>query len=299
MHLPVKTVIDLERCVGCGSCVAVCPRQTLALVDGKARVVGDTSLYCDHCAAVCPEGAIRVDALAAADMDLATVGPGRAAGVAPADLVALMRKRRSCRNYKPAPVERALLDDLIRIGVSAPSGTNSQRWSFSVLPDRPAVLRLAHAVADFFRLVDRIAAQPAARLISRFSRSDPLGMYWREYHESVAEALDDFERTGRDHLFHGAPAAILVGMRPGASCPKEDALLAAGQICLAAEAIGLGTCLVGFAVEAIRHDPRIKRRLDLPKDEAILAVVALGHPAVRYQRPAGRLPVPIRTIEGE
>jgi len=296
MRLPVTTVIDQSLCIGCGSCVAVCPKQTLALVGGKARVVGDESLQCDHCAAVCPQGAIRVGGLAPDALALTRIGPGRAEAVAPADLVQLMRRRRSCRNFTDEPVERDLLDDLIRIGASAPSGTNCQLWSFSVLPDRAALMKLAEGVADFFRLVDRLAAQAAARLLSRLWRSDPLGTYWREYHRSVSEALEDFERRGRDRLFHGAPAAILVGMRPGASCPREDALLAAGQICLAAEALGLGTCLVGFAVEAIRRDPRIKRRLGLPADEAIWAVVAVGHPALRYARPAGRRPVPIRTL---
>jgi len=128
---------------------------------------------------------------------------------------------------------------------------------------------------------------PAARLFSRLFLKDRLGFYRRRYHDQVRDALRQFEETGRDRLFHGATAAIVIATRPGASCPREDALLAAQNIAPAARAMGIGSCLIGFAVEAMRRDPSIPRALDIPADEAVHAVVALG-------RPAGRKPVSIR-----
>jgi nitroreductase/Pyruvate/2-oxoacid:ferredoxin oxidoreductase delta subunit len=292
MQNEVTTVIDTELCVGCGSCVEVCPARTLSLVDGKARVTGDRSLQCDHCAAVCPEGAIAVGAVDPGATRLATVenrpgwighGEYDAAG-----LVQLMRSRRSCRSYTDEPVAPEVLDDLVKIGAVAPSGTNSQLWTFNVLPDRPSVERLAGEVADFFRYLNALSEKRAARLVSQLIGNDVLGEYYREYHDTVAEALAEWDEQGVDRLFHGAPAAILIGMRRGASCPGEDALLASQNILLAAHAMGLGTCLIGFAVEAMKRRPPIKLALGIPSKERIYAVIALGHPAERYARLAGR-----------
>ena len=58
-----------------------------------------------------------------------------------------------------------------------------------------------------------------------------------------------------------------------------------------AEALELGTCLIGYVVEAARRDPSINRLLDLDMNYRIHSVVALGHPAVKWMRPVGRKPV--------
>jgi hypothetical protein len=58
--------------------------------------------------------------------------------------------------------------------------------------------------------------------------------------------------------------------------------------------MGVGTCLIGFAVEAMRRDRSIQRALGIPDNETVHAVIALGQPAVTYLRPAGRKPVNIR-----
>ena len=118
--------------------------------------------------------------------------------------------------------------------------------------------------------------------------------YYRDYFESVRTALEAYRRSGRDRLFHGAPALVLVGSRPGASCPAEDALLATQNILLAAHAMGLGTCLIGFAVAVMEKDPRLAAFCGIPKTEKVHAVIALGYPDETYSRPAGRRPVKIR-----
>jgi nitroreductase len=208
-----------------------------------------------------------------------------------ASLVRLMRSRRSCRNFTDQLVNRAMLEDLVRIGTTAPSGTNSQGWTFTILDQREAVISFGSHVAAFFRKLNNLAANPLLRLASRLFARDRLGSYYRKYYQTIAQGLHEWQEEGRDRLFHGATAVMLIGGRDDAGCPAEDALLATQNILLAAHAMGLGTCLIGFAVEAIRHDPALKGRLAIPAGESIFSVIALGHPAEKYQQVCGRKPV--------
>ncbi len=293
-----KPRLNKDRCTGCGLCLAVCPSDVLVLEDGKISLAREGCFGCDHCAAVCPTGAIEIDAVSPENLSLATIETGGRwlpfGEFDTALLVRLLYSRRSCRCFTEEPVDRSILEDLARIGTMAPSGTNCQPWNFTIVPDRAALLDFGRLIGGFYERLNRLAANPAARIFPRLFMKDKLGHYYRRYHDQVQEALRQFDETGRDRLFHGAAAAVLIGTEPGASCPREDALLAAQNIALAAHAMGIGTCLIGFAVEAMRRDHSIQHSLGIPETEDIHAVIALGKPAVTYLRPAGRKPAKIR-----
>lgn len=301
MSEKITTSIDPEKCTGCGLCLAVCPDQTLSLAGNLATVTGARCLQCGHCAAVCPVGAIEVGAITpdslrfnSFELDRRWLKWGK---FDTGELVRLMASRRSCRNYQDRPVALELLEDLVKIGTTAPSGTNSQKWTFTILTRRDQVERLAARVGAFFRKLNRLAANPLLRGWSRLFSKDALGIYYRRYYESVQRGLATSEEEGRDLLFHGATAVILVGSEEGASCPAEDALLATQNILLGAHAMGLGSCLIGFAVSAMQYDPAIKDILAIPRPERIYAVIALGYPNEHYQRLTGRRPLQPRFPE--
>jgi thioredoxin reductase len=126
--------IDVEACIGCGSCVAACPEDgVLALVDGVARVVqGSRCVGHGRCAEVCPVAAVKVglgDLALRADIPLVS---SRLESSVPGVFIAgelggfslirnavaqgrhaLVEIARELRSSRPAPLRRGLVDVLI------------------------------------------------------------------------------------------------------------------------------------------------------------------------------------------
>lgn len=292
-------IIDKAKCTGCGICAVNCPYRAIILDDGTAVYSLNSCFLCGQCQAVCPEDAVELPGLPR-DLGLATIEElyeaeisGKISG---SELVSLMRSRRSCRKYRDKVVARETLSDLVKIGTTAPSGTNSQGWNFVILPSREDLILFGGMVGDYYRKLNRLAKNPFLRAVLKIVGGDSLGRYYRNYYQSVNEALREWDEEGKDRLFHGAVAAILVTGKKDASCPAEDALLATQNILLAAQTMGLGSCLIGFAVQALRSTPMIRRKMQVPDDEEVFSVIVLGYPAVTYFRPTVRRVVVPRII---
>jgi nitroreductase len=251
--------------------------------------------------AICPEGAITVAAIDDSMSRFVSFQPDRKwlpyGEFDTAQLVRLMASRRSCRNFLDKPVAQSILEDLVKIGCTAPSGTNCQLWTFTVLPTREAVMVLGKGVRGFYVKLNSMAKNPWLRIFMKLIGKPELDRYYRAYYEFVKEGMAEFDRSGIDRLFHGAPSAIVVGSKAGATLPKEDSMLAAQNILLAAHSMGLGSCLTGMVVEAMKNDQKLQKLIGIPPEEKVYAVIALGHPNECYNLQAGRKKAVIRVFE--
>jgi NAD-dependent dihydropyrimidine dehydrogenase PreA subunit len=59
----VTLKLDEQKCVGCGTCLAVCPHAVLSPENGRVRIANrDACMECGACAQNCPTQALRVKA---------------------------------------------------------------------------------------------------------------------------------------------------------------------------------------------------------------------------------------------
>lgn len=54
-------MIDKNKCIGCGTCVAICPVEAISFTsDGKAQIDKTKCIRCGACMASCPVEAIEI-----------------------------------------------------------------------------------------------------------------------------------------------------------------------------------------------------------------------------------------------
>ena len=62
------------------------------------------------------------------------------------DVVDAIRKRRAVRNYTDRPIPQETLDRMLRLALSAPTGSGAQAWSLLVVQDADRRARVADLV---------------------------------------------------------------------------------------------------------------------------------------------------------
>lgn len=198
------------------------------------------------------------------------------------DYEKLAYDRRSIRGYRPDPVPKDVIDDIISIAKQAPSSMNTQPWHFHVVTGAPLeLIREGNT--------ERMMAGAAP---DREIRShDGYQGEHRERQKVVAGQL--FESMGidwgdkelrRDWAMRGfrqfdAPVSI-VGTIDRDLEHSIVAYFDLGQIVyglvLAAWDRGLGTVING---QGISQSSVVRAHANIPDDQIIVITVAMGYPA--------------------
>ena len=120
--------VDESKCIGCSLCVDDCPNNLLYLESGKAHSRKSGCIECGHCFAVCPQHAIQMN-----NYDFEDVPATPMTDIDSERLLSAMKSRRSVRQFKNIPVEKEKLDQILEAGRYAPTGSNAQNVSFTIL----------------------------------------------------------------------------------------------------------------------------------------------------------------------
>lgn len=154
--------------------------------------------------------------------------------------IELVKRRTSCRSYKPDPVPREYIERMLEAARHAPSACNKQPWRFAVVIDPELRGRLARNGVLPGLSSDWIAGAPV--LVA-------LGM----------------ECAVLTHRF--AP------LFSGVDYPWIDLGIAGEHFVLQAEELGLGTCWVGWI-----RPRRVRKLVGWPRHIRPAALITLGYP---------------------
>jgi nitroreductase len=189
--------------------------------------------------------------------------------------------RRSIRGYKPDPVPRALIEEILAIAMRAPTSMNTQPWNFYVITGEP---------------LDRIRAGTTERMVAgvpqsrEFRQGNPFDGVHRERQIGVAKQLfaamgiaRDDAAMRQDWVLRGfrqfdAPVCVIITydkVLDGSDDTPFDCGGVANALVNAAWSRGLGTVINS---QGIMQSPVVREHAGIADDQIIMKSIALGWP---------------------
>ena len=196
------------------------------------------------------------------------------------EIIEAVRTRKSIRGYKPRPVSKDILKQILDAATRSPSSRNTQPWEFAVITGQ-VFERIRQGTAE----AQRSGKKPNPNIIysdtaeGRFKQYqlDCLYQIW----DSMGIARGDKEaRTKWAKLrvsYFGAPAAIIIFAESFLDVLETqfDIGLLTQTICLTALQYGLGTCIMRAPLD---YPEVIRKFTDIPTSKRIVISIAIGYP---------------------
>jgi len=219
----------------------------------------------------------------------------KAVPITPDDFMQLVRRRRSHRNFKKKPVEREALETLIEASRYSPTGSNVQSVEIIVVQDPDYIKKLSDLAVDFFDESIKAAEAQAEKMKAageELPEDFKAALATLQSRKTFVEA----KSLGFDPIFHKAPAVMIFHSISPTSTPKDNCVIAAQTVTLAAMTLGLESCYIGLFESAANAYPPLIAELALPKNHQVLSVLILGYPRMKYLRTVDRKPIPVQWL---
>jgi len=200
------------------------------------------------------------------------------------ELSEAIRRRQSIRAFKPDPVSKETLREILELAVRAPSWGNTQPWEFIVAAgEKLNEIKAAYLENDTREQASELP-RPAGFEQPYDNRRRAVGMKMFEIRgigREDKEKRQQWFRSGTK-LF-GAPATIYV-LTSRTQCfrsgtldpwPIFDCGAVVNNIMLLAADRGLGTIA---QVQAVQYPDILRAKLNIPESKLIVVGVAIGYP---------------------
>jgi nitroreductase len=239
----------------------------------------------------CPKGAITVTGRRLRPEDAVELPPEDRRATAD-QLDGLLLARRSVRHFSPEEVDRPVLDRLLEITSTAPMGVPPSDVGILVFHGREKVRQFVADAMGVFRRQLKVFSPLVLTLMRPFYKKADYQMV-RDFVRPVYRSyLADWER-GKDRFCYGSPLVLL--FHQDGMADQGDSYVAATYAMLAAESLGLGSCMLGMTV-GLGYDKRFRAKYGIPVGDKIGLALTIGHPVARFRRGVRRRLASVRFV---
>lgn len=211
--------IDQESCIKCGKCVRVCPsdiftQERAGETIGLVRV--ESCIVCGHCVDVCPTGSVSHSEFPPEKTH--TIDYSQMP--TPEQVMLLIKSRRSNRTLTSRPVPKEMLDKIVEAAHSAPTATNSQSLSFTVVTDPQKLRQVSDYTIGVFDSLAKLLLNPVVKCVVKPFMKDVYK------YVPVFNRLKEEHKAGKDPILRKATALLLIHTPKSNRFGSEDANLA-------------------------------------------------------------------------
>lgn len=276
-------LIDYTKCSACGACVEVCTGYPLHMEGGRLEIDqtrGFGCIACGACIVVCPTDAIQISGRDLSPEDVFNIPPS-ASRADYEQLNALMLSRRSTRVFKSQEIEAETIQKILAAASTAPVGIPPTEVGVCVFQTRKAVVELRTYLTSEMRKWRWMFSPLALMLMRPFIGKENAAMF-RDFMATALEIYTSGGQGGKDWFFYDAPLAMYFYGTPYTD--PADAVIPATYAMLAGEALGLGTCMLGFPGYIFQYSRKARQKYHLPEKIQPGLMVIFGYPAFRYRK---------------
>jgi nitroreductase/NAD-dependent dihydropyrimidine dehydrogenase PreA subunit len=277
---PVTLEINKEKCILCGKCTENCPGEYIKLQENAIKTNEDSlfgCIQCGNCMMTCPADAIKV----------------RGEGITEADIIelqdnytdfdslnSLFLKRRSCRKFTKDEVSQEVIEKVLNAASTAPMSLPPSETKVLVINGFDKVQELADESVQRFDKLSKML-NPFMLGVLKIFMGEKKQKVFKDFVLPLLKALSAERKKGNDIVFYNAPAALIF-YGTGISSDSTDQIIAATYADIAAQALGLGTCIIGSIPPAF--DEKLKAKYGILKDEKVGLVFILGYPDQHFKK---------------
>jgi nitroreductase len=195
-------------------------------------------------------------------------------------LMALLTKRRSTREFQDRDVEPEFISKIIEAAETAPSGVPPSQVHAIVFSGRDKVQQLRRDMTQALRAKKWLISPTVLALMKPFMGKSGARMM-EEFVKPVFELYFRCDEEGTDWFLYDAPLGIL--FYGNEFSDPADGFIASTYAMLAAESLGLGNCMLGFPGLIFKYDKNLRKKYGLPNGMQPGVFVIFGHPDITYR----------------
>ncbi len=278
--------INEDNCTGCGLCVSVCKDFGLKIENHKVKLT-DTPLFgciaCGHCMAICPSDAMEIHGRTLSPDDLFDL-PDKETMATSEQLLVLLQRRRSIREFKDIPIDTGLIDKILEAARTAPMGLPPSDVNVLILDNKDKVRAFARDFCNYLEGMKWLVSDWFLFLMRPFwgKANDEL---FKGFVKPLFRIYTENMRKGINLVNYDAPLAMY--FYGSSYCDPADPIIAATYAMITAETLGLGTCVLGGVHPLIQSGRKAKlfremQGIKYASREGIFVI--FGYPQVNYKK---------------